>query len=150
MAVLQTQGLTGLAFVELLGGSREAPVLQAQAGELYPVIRTGPSLMVRLDESLIDVTRILNNAARLSDELPRLTERILRSADTFDNMSNELARAGTSASLKFTSETLPEVRQLVMEFRDVTASLRRVGNQLEQNPSILLYGKPTEKRGPGE
>jgi len=32
----------------------------------------------------------------------------------------------------------------------VTASLRRFGNRLEQNPSILLYGKPAEKRGPGE
>jgi len=37
-----------------------------------------------------------------------------------------------------------------VEFRDMTASLRRVGNQLEKNPSILLYGKPAEKRGPGE
>jgi phospholipid/cholesterol/gamma-HCH transport system substrate-binding protein len=150
VAILETQGLTGIAFVDLTGGSRDAPKLKAEPGAPYPVINTGPSLMVRLDESLIDATRILKNAARLSEELPQLSQRILRSADIFDNMSNELARAGTSASLKFTSETLPEVRQLVMELRDVTASLRRFGNQLEQNPSILLYGKPAEKRGPGE
>jgi len=150
VAVLTTQGLTGISFVELLGGSRDAPVLQAKNGESYPVINTGPSLMVRLDESLVDATRILKNAARLSEVLPQLSHRINRSADIFDSMSNELARAGTSASLKFTSETLPEVRQLVMELRDVTASLRRFGNRLEQNPSILLYGKPAEKRGPGE
>jgi phospholipid/cholesterol/gamma-HCH transport system substrate-binding protein len=105
---------------------------------------------VRLDASLIDAAHVLKNAARLSEELPQLTKRIERSADVFDNMSNELARAGTSASTKFTNETLPEVHRLVTDLRDVADSLRRVGDQLEQNPSILLYGKPSEKRGPGE
>jgi len=150
VAVLSTQGVTGIAFVDLTGGSRDSPELKAEPDAPYPVIRSGPSLMVRLDASLIDASRTLKNAANLSEELPLLIKRIQRSADIFDNMSNELARAGTNASVNFTSETLPEVRQLVMEFRDVTASLRRVGNQLEKNPSILLYGKPAEKRGPGE
>jgi len=150
VAVLSTQGLTGIAFVDLTGGSRDSPVLQARNGEPYPVIRSGPSLMVRLDASLVDAASTLKNVARMSEELPQLTQRIQRSADIFDNMSNELARAGTNASVKFTSETLPEVHQLVMELRDVTASLRRIGTQLERNPSILLYGKPAEKRGPGE
>jgi phospholipid/cholesterol/gamma-HCH transport system substrate-binding protein len=150
VAVLSTQGLTGIAFVDLTGGSRGSPELKAEPGAPYPVISTGPSLMVRLDASLIDAARTLKNAARLSEELPQLTQRIQRSADVFDNMSNDLARAGTNASVKFTSETLPEIRQLVMELRDTTASLRRIGNQLEKNPSILLYGKPAEKRGPGE
>ena len=44
MAVLQTQGLTGIAFVELTAGSRDSPPLQAQPGEEYPVIKSGPSL----------------------------------------------------------------------------------------------------------
>jgi len=150
VAVLSTQGLTGIAFVDLTGGSRGAPALETKAGEPYPVIRSGPSLMVRLDASLVDAAQTLKNVARMSENLPQLTLRIQRSADIFDNMSNELARAGTNASVKFTSETLPHVHQLVMELRDVTASLRRIGSQLEQNPSILLYGKPVEKRGPGE
>ena len=150
VAVLSAQGLTGIAFVDLTGVSRDAPALKAQAGEPYPVISSGPSLMVRLDASLVDAALTLKNVARMSEDLPQLTLRIQRSADIFDNMSNELARAGTNASVKFTGETLPEVHQLVMELHDVTASLRRIGSQLERNPSILLYGKPAEKRGPGE
>ena len=150
VAILSTQGVTGIAFVDLTGGSRNSPDLQVHTTAPYPVIRSGPSLMVRLDTSLIDAAQTLKNAVRLSDELPRLAHRLQRSADVFDNMSNELARAGTSASAKFTNETLPEIHQLVVELRDMTASLRRVGNQLEKNPSILLYGKPAEKRGPGE
>jgi phospholipid/cholesterol/gamma-HCH transport system substrate-binding protein len=114
------------------------------------VIRSGPSLLVRLDASLIDASHALKNIARLSENLPQFIQRLQRSADNFDNMSNELARAGTNASTKFTNETLPEIHQLAVELRAMTASLRRVGNQLEKNPSILLYGKPAEKRGPGE
>ncbi len=51
IAVLETQGLTGLATINLTGGSREAPILQAQGGQAYPVIKTGPSLFSRLDET---------------------------------------------------------------------------------------------------
>jgi phospholipid/cholesterol/gamma-HCH transport system substrate-binding protein len=111
---------------------------------------TGPSLMVRLDASLIDAARTLKNAARLSEDLPQLVRRIAHSADVFDSMSNELARAGNSASTKFTGETLPQAHQLMVELRDLTASMRRVSEQLEQNPGALLYGRPATKRGPGE
>jgi len=207
VAVLQTQGLTGLAFVELTGGGRDSPVLKAQKDEDYPVIKTGPSLMTRLDSavtalltnlnktsenfnalmdednrravkntlrdievlsrtlaarsamidsSLTNAARTMENTAKLTNELPQLAQRVQRSADAFDHMANELARAGTSASStldntrQFTSETLPEVHQLVIELRDLTGSLRHFSGELEQNPSMLLYGKPAAQRGPGE
>jgi phospholipid/cholesterol/gamma-HCH transport system substrate-binding protein len=51
IAVLETQGLTGLASINLTGGSRDAPSLQAQEGQAYPVIKTGPSLFSRFDEA---------------------------------------------------------------------------------------------------
>jgi len=201
LAVMQTQGLTGLAFVELTGGSRDSPPLEVQKNDEYPVIKSGPSLMTRLDtaitslltnlnrssenlnalmdeenqrafkhaladiatlsrtlaarsamidSSLSNAARTMENTARLSDELPQLVQRIQRSADIFDHMSNELSHAGTNASVAFTDETLPEVHQLVIELRDMTGSLRRFSGELEQNPSTLLYGKPAAKRGPGE
>ena len=40
IAVLETQGLTGLATLNLTGGSRDAPPLQATEGQEYPVIKT--------------------------------------------------------------------------------------------------------------
>lgn len=52
IAVLVTQGLTGLATINLAGGSRDAPRLEALEGQPYPVIKTGPSLFFRLDEVL--------------------------------------------------------------------------------------------------
>jgi phospholipid/cholesterol/gamma-HCH transport system substrate-binding protein len=204
VALLQTHGLTGLTYVELTGGSRDAPALVKQSGEAFPVIKTGPSLMMRLDTSvsalfanlnqtseninalldednrlaikrtlkdievlshtlatrqkaidsaLTNAARTMDNTARLTDDLP---QRIQHSAEAFDRMANELGRAGASTTAtmdstrQFTSETLPEVHQLVLELRDLTVSLRRISGEMEQNPGMLLHGKSAAKRGPGE
>jgi phospholipid/cholesterol/gamma-HCH transport system substrate-binding protein len=150
IAILQTQGLTGLASVDLVGGSRNAPPLAAREGEPYPVIRAGPSLMVRLDASLTDAARILKNMASTTEDLPGVGKRLRQSADNFDRMSDDLARAGNRASDKFTEQTLVEAHQLMKELRTLTASLQRVSDQLEQNPGSLLFGRQPGKRGPGE
>lgn len=55
VAVLKTQGLTGIAYVELSGGAVDAAPLQATldaAAGQYPVIRTKPSLGARLENVL--------------------------------------------------------------------------------------------------
>jgi phospholipid/cholesterol/gamma-HCH transport system substrate-binding protein len=73
VAVLKTQGLTGIAYVELSGGARDAPPLRATAGSEYPVIRTKPSLSARLENVLTSVLAKLDSTssninAILSDE----------------------------------------------------------------------------------
>jgi phospholipid/cholesterol/gamma-HCH transport system substrate-binding protein len=211
VAVLRTQGLTGIAHVELGGGSRDSPALQAAAGEDYPVIPAGPSLMVRLDTALttlidnltrssenmnalldagnraalketlaslalvsrtlatrsaaIDAglasaARTMENTARLSGEMSGLVERIGRSAAAFEHMSSEVERdaasvasavEGARADLRQAArEAAPEARQLIVELRDLTTSLRRFSDQLERNPAMLVHGKPAAKAGPGE
>jgi phospholipid/cholesterol/gamma-HCH transport system substrate-binding protein len=52
VAVLKTQGLTGIAYVELSGGAPGSPPLVAAAGSEYPVIKTKPSLSARLENIL--------------------------------------------------------------------------------------------------
>ncbi len=207
VALVQSQGLTGLAYVELTGGSRDSPVLKTQDGENYPVIKSGPSMMKRLDTAvtalltnlnrtsenfnalmdednrraaknalkdievlsrtlaarsatidagLASAARAMGNTVRLTGELPPLVQRLQRSADAFDHMSNELAHAGTSASStldntrQFASDTLPQVRQLVIELQDLTGSLQRFSDELDQDPGMLLRGKAKARRGPGE
>lgn len=73
VAVLKTQGLTGIAYVELSGGARDAPPLRATAGSEYPVIRTQPSLSARLENVLTTVLAKLDSTSNninaiLSDE----------------------------------------------------------------------------------
>lgn len=73
VAVLKTQGLTGIAYVELSGGTREAALLTATTEGHYPVIRTKPSLSARLENVLTTVLEKLDKTssnidALLSDE----------------------------------------------------------------------------------
>ncbi len=218
LATLQTQGLTGIAYVELTAGHRESAALLAKAGETFPVIASAPSLMNRLETSIplllanlnrvsdnlnallddenrravkatladlshlsrtfaarsgtIDATlastaRTMDAAARATDkaaavagELPQLVQRMERTATAIEGMAAQVAGAGTSARgvldgsradlAQFTGTTLPEMRALVDELRALTATLRRVGDTVERNPSVLLYGRPTAKKGPGE
>ncbi len=72
-AVLKTQGLTGIAYVELSGSSVDAQPLVALDGQRYPVIRTKPSLSARLENVLTTVLAKLDSTssninAVLSDE----------------------------------------------------------------------------------
>jgi phospholipid/cholesterol/gamma-HCH transport system substrate-binding protein len=121
VAVLKTQGLTGIAYVELSGGARDAPPLRATAGSQYPVIRTKPSLSARLENVLTSVLAKLDSTssninAILSDEnraafksaladiatvaktiaarKDTLDAGITNAARTFENASRVTAQAG--------------------------------------------------------
>ncbi|MCU6435008.1 MlaD family protein [Undibacterium sp. Jales W-56] len=63
LAVLKTQGLTGIAYVELSGGARDAPVLLAKDGNEYPVIRTKASLSARLENVLTSLIAKLDSTS---------------------------------------------------------------------------------------
>ena len=69
VAVLQTQGLTGIAYVELTGGGRASPPLQARPGERYPVIKSGPSFILRLESSVTTLIAKLTRASEAFDAL---------------------------------------------------------------------------------
>ena len=63
VAVLRTQGLTGIAYVELSGGAKDAAVLRAIPPNRYPVILTKPSLSARLENVLTSVLAKLDDTS---------------------------------------------------------------------------------------
>lgn len=69
--ILKFYGLTGLAFIEITGGSKESPLLKPQNGEI-PVIKSVPSIHTKLNESLPDIaqnlTTVLGELATLLNE----------------------------------------------------------------------------------
>ena len=69
VAVLKTQGLTGIAYVELSGGARDSPLLTATVDGQYPVIRTKPSLSARLENVLTTVLEKLDKTSSNIDAL---------------------------------------------------------------------------------
>ena len=69
VAVLKTQGLTGIAYIELDGGAKNAPILVATAQQKYPVIQTKPSLSTRLETVLTTVLAKLDNTTSNVDAM---------------------------------------------------------------------------------
>lgn len=68
-AVLKTQGLTGIAYVELDGGTLASPPLRAAAPGELAVIRTKPSLGARLENVL---TTVLAKLDATSDNINKI------------------------------------------------------------------------------
>lgn len=100
VAVLRTQGLTGIAHVELTGGTHDSPPLRAKPGEPYPVIPTGPpSLLVRTDAAL---TTLIDSLTRSSNNLNALLDKDNRAAvkQTLANL------AAVSRTLAARSQTI--------------------------------------------
>ncbi|MFA5372032.1 MAG: MlaD family protein [Sideroxydans sp.] len=211
VAIIKAQGLTGIAYVELSGGTRESAPLVAKAGSKYPVIRTAPSLGARLENmltsvlakldstssninailgeknqsslknALADIATVARTIAKRSDNLDKgivaaqqtfentahATERldsaidqIGRGAESIEKMGNEVARISTSAGKtinsvgadveRFTAETLPELERLLGELSALSTSMRLLTEQMERNPSGLLFGRKPMLEGPGE
>lgn len=211
LAVLKSQGLTGIAYVELSGGTTDAPALVEKDDGAVPTIGSMPSLTARLEADLASVLTSLNrtsaaitatlspenrealnrtltdtatlmhtlanqqaainagiestaraahNAAQASAKLGPAIERISQSAAAVEKMADQVARTGADASLavdaaandvrRIGSETLPEIDRLLAELNLLSASLRRLSEQTERNPSSLLLGAPTLPPGPGE
>jgi phospholipid/cholesterol/gamma-HCH transport system substrate-binding protein len=97
VAILGVHGLTGIAYVELSGGTRESPALQATPAGPAPVIRTGPSLMRRLDTAGTTLLADLDESTRrVNDVLDQDTRAALRAtvAD-LRQVTQALARRST-------------------------------------------------------
>ena len=78
-ATLKSFGLTGLDFVELSGGRKDAPVLKSDDPATLPVIPSVPSSYARLDESL---TILADKLALGLDKIDRLlSEQNLQNVD---------------------------------------------------------------------
>ncbi|MBK9573676.1 MAG: MCE family protein [Rhodoferax sp.] len=69
VAVLKTQGLTGIAYVELSGGAQSSPLLRASQADRYPVIKTKPSLSARLENVLTTVLAKLDSTSTQIDAI---------------------------------------------------------------------------------
>jgi phospholipid/cholesterol/gamma-HCH transport system substrate-binding protein len=137
IAVLQTQGLTGLATINLTGGSREAPPLQALEGQAYPVIKTGPSLFTRLDEA---ISRLLSEKG-LSKLLTDLDTVALGAAEVLDE-ENRLALKRTIKDLSDVAQTIaahkPEMERGFDSAARSADHLAKVAGTLDEQVPLLL------------
>ena len=136
VAVLKTQGLTGIAYVELGGGSRDAPPLLATSPDQYPLIRTKPSLSARLENILTSVLAKLDSTSSnidkiLSDENRLAFKSALADiavvARTFAARRDTLDKSITSAS-----RTLDNSARVTAELGPVITRIGRSADAVEK------------------
>jgi phospholipid/cholesterol/gamma-HCH transport system substrate-binding protein len=120
LAVLKTQGLTGISSIELAGGGRAAaPLVSTVAGEL-PIIRTKPSLSARLEDVL---TTVLAKVERTSTNLDALLSEANRTA--IASSLKDIARFSHTVAARTPSidNAIGNGEQAMIEVRRAAATL---------------------------
>jgi phospholipid/cholesterol/gamma-HCH transport system substrate-binding protein len=123
-AVLITQGLTGIAYVELSGSTPGSHLLAAKAPDQYPMIRSKPSLSARLENvlasALAKLDRTSANVDAMFDEENREeVKKILASSalllSTIVTHREDISRFITSAAntVDHTSRVAPQLDPLL-------------------------------------
>jgi phospholipid/cholesterol/gamma-HCH transport system substrate-binding protein len=81
-ASVESNLLSGVSFIQIVGGTQDAPVLTAQAGQRYPIIRSHRSRL-----------------ASISARAPQLLEKLSETADHLNELLDEKNRAAVTESL---------------------------------------------------
>lgn len=132
VAVLKAQGLTGIAYVELSGGNADSPLLKPNNSKPYPIIKTGLSLLGRLD---IGMTGLLINLNKTSENLNALLDEENRFAlkKTLSNIAKitgalAARKVDIDKTLNNTSLTMENMAQISSQ---LPALIERVGRSAE-------------------
>ncbi len=168
VASLEVQGLTGVAFVEITGGSPNAPPLERREGQRYPIIASRPSGLQQF------VTNAPEALARLIELADRLTlvlsdKNIGALAETLDNVRRTTAAlanrtgeiegiVGDSAAavrdlrtlLATTNQAVLDLRQLVTQGGQGQATLKSIDETSRKLDQLATHldGLVQEQRQP--
>ncbi len=148
-ASLEMQGITGIAFVQLTGGSPGSPPLTAILKDDYPIIPSKPSkieeifeaapkLLQNLNKLSQDLDLLLNqkntqNLASILENLKTLTQTFANKAHTIDQF---LENADTA--FKEISETSKSFRSFAQTLQDELLPLSRSARDFFQESRDFL------------
>ncbi|HAI68130.1 MAG TPA: hypothetical protein DCM38_01695 [Gammaproteobacteria bacterium] len=123
LALLSIQGLTGLAYVELTGGSLDALSPVRKPGQDYPELNTQPSLFVRLDSAVSGLLDNLSNVSKtanhfLSNLDPETTDKVVTSIANLSRVMNVLVSEENSMAVTNILHNIEVVTQTVADRTD--------------------------------
>ena len=147
VASLETQGLTGVAYVEIAGGTKGSPPLAAKDGERYPIIASKPS----------SFQAVINGAPELVARLVVITDRLAlllnddnrqAIADTLSNVRDTTAVFSHRA--KELDQTLADLAQISHNLSGAAGSLNdtlgKVDHDVDKVDGILNSANDTAKK----
>ena len=146
-AELDSQGFTGIAYIELSGGKENSLPLKAKPGQKYPVIQSKPSLLFRLDEAMGHLTENidylsqgLSSAAskentqalhEVLQNLERVTSNLAANSEKIDSLiqnSNETFINTAQASQQLPG-LMTNLNQGINEFKEMMDDLSEASQQ---------------------
>jgi phospholipid/cholesterol/gamma-HCH transport system substrate-binding protein len=127
-AVLEMQGITGIAYVELVGGTNEGPPLKADEKGETPRIPSRPSALEQVFES---TPELLARGVEVVEKLSRLIdddgiEAVGRTLENVAALSDTLAREGRVERL------LGDASQAVVRVDEVSRELTLLSSDVRQ------------------
>ncbi len=140
-ATLRFYGVTGLAFIELMGGGQESPLLgQGDAGAI-PVIQETLSTFSNIEKTL---NSLASNSADVLEKIDRLL-----SADNLNNVNDILLES--KSLLQELREKQPQITSLIDSgilagksvddaFKQITVaaeSVTKMANELENSGTVM-------------
>lgn len=127
IANLETQGLTGVSFIQIKGGTNEAPLLAAQSGQRHPVIPAKSSLLEEVASSVPEILNATNHLIKqlqdvLSEENRQALSQTVHNIEALtyflspknkkDSVFKDLKKTANSIE-----ETMQEIRALLQDNR---------------------------------
>ena len=141
-ATLELQGITGLVFVQIKGGSNEAAMLPERAEEPIPVIPSRPSLTAQILEGapnlLAQASALMQQAQEIlnADNRRAFSETLRNVRDLTEMMVDYSQRI--DGLLKTGNELTTEARGAISEYRTLATSLRTQVDGLGGNAGEAL------------
>ncbi|MDD5400305.1 MAG: MlaD family protein [Sulfurimonas sp.] len=120
VAQLTSQGITGLSYINLSFGDGNAPFLERKKGEEYPVIKTIPSLLIKLENTFGDVTYNLSETLQRTKELLKEENQaefslLLKNSAVFVSKMNQILDDETIVNVKETMKNLNSASKKIDE-----------------------------------
>lgn len=148
-AQLEMQGIAGGSYIEISGGTQEAPLLKTSFQDVA-MIKTNPSSI----ESFMDnLPQIMAHFSELTTRLNKVftDENIEQLSQVFLHLNavsqnaEQILSESKQPIRSFTQYTLPEIHALTIELRDMSRSIKGVADSLEENKGDFFFGHPTHK-----
>jgi len=117
-----------------------------------------------IDRTLMGAAQAMQNFAQVTksidEQLPQMIDETKTSFVSFQKMTQDIARVAAVMENaltnnrgnieQLTGQTLADIGGLVFELRELTATFQRLAKEVDEEPSILVFGRSRQLRGPGE
>lgn len=154
VAQLQLQGITGLSFVQLSGGTRDAAMLEPPEGKRRARIRYQPSTIEKVIEDVPEaIGQVVALAARANDLLSDENIKALSSIIANINVTTETlatSRADIQRLLTQGATTMETARETAVAMQELTTDLRMITNSLGGDARQVVRTADEAARAIGE